>query len=144
MAWADRVVNLRVTVEPRYSTAPTAAEAAPYLGSYLATWTSSGGDPGTLATLKVVYERGGLVGYWTPALWEELERVLLIRIAPDGMVMGFTSDSDTWGDTGTGDVLDDIFMEMVFEFSTPVNGHSQGIELRGRKDRLLGTAKRVK
>ena len=144
MAWADRVVNLRVTVEPRYSTALPAAEAAPYLGSYLATWTSSGGDPGTPATLKVVYERGGLVGYWTPALWEELERVLLIRIAPDWMVMGFTSDSGTATGNGSGEVLDDIFMEMVFEFAKPANGRAETIELRGRKDRLLGTAKRVK
>ena len=94
--------------------------------------------------LRVVYERGGLVGHWTPELWEELERVLLIRIAPSWMVMGFTSDSGTVTGNGTGDVLDDIFMEMVFEFAPPVNGHSQSIELRGRKDRLLGTGTRVR
>ncbi|MEO8636576.1 MAG: DUF2911 domain-containing protein [Gemmatimonadales bacterium] len=144
MAWADRVVNLRVTVEPRYALTLPATEAAPYLGSYLVTWTSSGGDPDKPATLKVVSEHGGLAGYWTPELWEELDRVLMIRIASDWMVMGFTSDSGTATGNGSGEVLDDIFMEMVFEFSTPVNGHSERIELRGRKDRLLGTAKRVK
>jgi hypothetical protein len=146
MAWADRVVNLRVTVEPRYATTLPAAEAAPYVGSYLITWSPRAGESDPPQTLKVVYERGGLAGYWTPELWEELKRVLLIRIAPDWMVMGFTSDSGSWAgtDSGTGQVLDDIFMEMVFEFAKPVNGHAETIELRGRRDRLLGTGKRVK
>ena len=147
MAWADKMVNLRVAVEPRYTTSLPAAEAASYVGNYTVQWTPaprSTGAPEPPMQLRVVYERGGLVGHWTPELWEELERVLLIRIAPSWMVMGFTSDSGTVTGNGTGDVLDDIFMEMVFEFSPPVNGHPQSIELRGRKDRLLGTGTRVR
>ena len=138
MAWADRTVDLRVTVQPRYATTMPAAEAAPYLGRYLVTWPASDGDSAETATLKVVHENGGLVGYWTPKLWDELERVLLIRIAPDWVVMGFTSDE------GAGDVLDDMFMEEVFEFAPPVRGRSPGIELRSRSDKLLGTGTMVR
>ena len=147
MAWADRMVNLRVTVEPRYTTTLPAAEAAPYVGSYTVRWATSPGStaaPDPPMKLKVAYEHGGLVGHWSPELWEELERVLLIRIAPNWMVMGFTSDSGTATGTGTGEVLDDIFMEMIFEFAKPVNGQAETIELRGRRDRLLGTGMRVR
>jgi hypothetical protein len=144
MAWADRTVNLRVAVEPRYALTMPAADAAPYLGEYLVTWTSRGGDPDKPSTLKVANENGGLVGRWSPELWDELERVLLIRIAPNWMVMGFTSEDGSATGNGQGEVLDDIFMEMVFEFAKPVGGHSQAIELRGARDRVMGTAKRVR
>jgi hypothetical protein len=130
LRWGTTELPFKVTVEPKHRLSLPAADAQPYLGTYLFKWA---GMPDTAAPSRITaaYEDGMLVGHWDPAPWPEIATFVLVRIADDWFMVGQLEKGE----------LTDLMPEFVFEFSRS-GGKATGFEVRGVNDSVDATASR--
>lgn len=130
LQWGTTEVAFHVEVEPKHKLTLAAADAKPYLGTYLSRWTGEP-DSATPSKTTLVYENGMLMGHWDPAPWKEIRTFVLVKIKEDWFMVG------TWENGRLTDLMD----EWVFEFAKK-DGAVTGYEIWGDKDQPDATAKR--
>ena len=130
LRWGTTELDFKLIVEPKHRLTMTAADAQPYLGTYLYKWSQSP-DSTPPSKITMVYENGMLIGHWSPAPWPEAATIVLVGIAKDWYIVGTIVDGE----------LTDLMTEFVFEFSRG-DGKVTGFEARGGDDELQATAKR--
>jgi hypothetical protein len=130
LRWGTSELAFAVKVEPKHRLSIAAADAAPFLGTYLFRWT---GTPDSVAPskIKVAQENGMLIGHWDPAPWPEAATIVLVKITDDWCMVGTVVKGE----------MTDLMPEFVFEFSKS-GGKATGFDVRGEGDQLWATAKR--
>jgi len=130
LRWGTTELEMKVNVEPKHRLALPAADAAPYLGTWLFRWT---GTPDSVPPSKitVAHEGGMLIGHWNPAPWPEAATIVLVKIADDWFMVGTVEKGE----------MTDLMPEFVFEFSRS-GGKPTGFDVRGEGDALMASAKR--
>jgi hypothetical protein len=131
MQWGTTYVPLEVEVEPSYTLSFPAEASAPYVGEYEYRWKMPG-DAWKPVVFTVVYEKGSLLGRWTPSPYPEWGRFVLIRIKDDWFIPGFLDEKGN---------LYEVAKELVFEFKLET-GRATSLEVRGEDDSVIATAKR--
>ena len=123
-------LEMKVNVEPKHRLALPAADAAPYLGTWLFRWK---GEPDSVPPSKItlVYENGMLIGHWDPAPWPEAATIVLVKIADDWFMVGTVEKGE----------MTDLMPEFVFEFSRS-GGKPAGFDVRNETDQVWASAKR--
>lgn len=130
LRWGTTELAFKVSVEPKHRLTLPAADAQPYLGTYLFRWA---GAPDSVARTRITaaYENDMLIGHWDPAPWPEIATFVLVRIADDWFMVGTMEKGE----------MTDLMSEFVFEFSRS-GGKATGFEVRGEGDALMAVAKR--
>ncbi len=130
LRWGTTQLDFKVAVEPKHRLTMAAADAQPYLGTWLFRWT---GVPDSVPPSKitVAMENGMLIGHWNPAPWPEAATIVLVKIADDWFMVGTMEKGE----------LTDLMTEFVFEFSRS-GGKPAAFEVRGEGDKLQASARR--
>ncbi|MEP6591904.1 MAG: DUF2911 domain-containing protein [Gemmatimonadota bacterium] len=131
MQWGTTRATLALKVSPSLTVALAEAEARPYLGRYLGTWTAES-DSGKPLALNVTYEHGVMKGEFDPAD-PYLGKFALIRVAPDVFVPGLYDKQ--------GEIYEVLRPDMVATF-TRVNGRPMSVAWRDAEDVLFAVGKR--
>jgi len=135
MQWGATYVPVDVQVEPTYKLGFPEREAGPYLGRYDYSWKGAPADTTKPITFTVTYEKGNLMGRWSPDPFPDLpewSRFALIRIKDDWFIPAYLD--------ARGGMLE-VEKGMVFEFKV-ASGRASGIDVRGEDDKLMATARR--
>lgn len=132
MQWERVRVPMEVEVQPSLITTLSAADAAPYLGTYK--WTDIGkdGKEGKVYKFIILHENGTLKGRWDPED-DYMKTFALIRIAPDMFTAGIYEK---------GEIYEVLKPDLTFEF-TQANGKATGATMRSNEDKLYGRATRA-
>jgi hypothetical protein len=130
LRWGTTEFDMRVAVQPKHRLSIPAADAQPYLGTYLHRWAGQA-DSVKPSRITMAYENGMLIGHWDPAPWPEAATVVLVKIADDWFMTGTMEKGE----------LTDLMNEFIFEFARG-GGKVTGYEIRGDADNLFGAGKR--
>jgi hypothetical protein len=130
--WERRRVAIDVEVEPSMVVTMSAADAAPYLGTYTWTELDSAGKAKSTSLLTITHEQGTLKGQWTPDD-PYFRKFAIIRIAPEWFVPGIYDRK--------GEIYEVLKPEMVLEF-TRVGGKVTRAVARDEEDHVMSTAVR--
>lgn len=132
MDWERAHVALDVEVEPSYTTALPAGDAAAYVGEFTYTDLDSTGKPkGKPKPFTITHEEGVLKGRWTPDD-PYMRQFALIRIAPDWFAPGLYLK---------GQIYEVMKPDLIFEFSRE-NGRVVSVLARDMADGVVGKAVR--
>jgi hypothetical protein len=132
MQWERVRVPMQVEVQPSLVTTLSAADAAPYLGTYKWTDIKKDGSEGKVYKFIVLHEDGTLKGRWDP-MDDYMKTFALVKIGPDMFAPGVYDK---------GEIYEVLKPDLVFEFNQ-ANGKATGATMRNNEDRLYGRATRL-
>ena len=132
MQWERVRIPLNVEVQPSLVTTLSAADAAPYLGTYTWTDVKRDGTDGKVYKFNVLYENNTLKGRWDPED-DYMKTFALIRIAPDMFTAGVYDK---------GEIYEVLKPDITFEF-TKAGGKAASLTMRSNEDRLYGRGVRA-
>jgi hypothetical protein len=131
MQWERVRVPINVEVQPSMVLTLSAADAAPYLGTYAWSSIDSLGKVVRTKVLTVTHEDGTLKAHWTPE-HPYFKKFALIRIAPDWFVPGIYDK---------GELYEVLKPDIVVEFAR-ASGKVTGLSMRDDEDKVFGRATR--
>jgi hypothetical protein len=130
--WERVRVPIDIEVQPSLVMTMSAADAAPYLGTYNYADVDSTGKPTKSMVLTITHEDGTLKGQWEPND-PYFRKFALIRIAPDWFVPGVYDRK--------GQIYEVYRTESVFEF-TRANGRAESLVVRDEDDKVTSKGTR--
>lgn len=130
--WATTRIPMSIDVQPSLVMTLSAADAAPYLGTYEYVERDSTGKAKETKTFTISHENETLKGEWLPAD-RYFKKFPLIRVKPDWFVPGVYDKN--------GEIYEVYRTEMLFEFTT-AGGRATGFQVRTEDDTIEATATR--